>query len=144
MKRLIKTPKIHFGDTGLACSLIGINASALLNNRDLLGQLVESFVFQELRRQASASLEPYQFYHFRDRDGVEVGMIIERSAFELVGIEVKAGSTIFDSDFKGLRKVKAAHPDKFKFGAVLYDGETCASYGDNMFIIPIRKLWEST
>jgi len=144
MKRLIKTPKIHFGDTGLACSLIGINASALLNNRDLLGQLVESFVFQELRRQASASLEPYRFYHFRDRDGVEVDMIIERSAFELVGIEVKAGSTIFDSDFKGLRKVKSAHPDKFKFGAVLYDGETCASYGDNMFIIPIRKLWEST
>ncbi len=142
MKRLIKTPKIHFGDTGLACSLIGANASGLQSNPNLLGQLVESFVFQELRRQASASVERYQFYHFRDRDGIEVDMIIERGAFELVGIEVKSGATIFDSDFKGLRKIKSAHPDKFKFGAVLYDGETCASYGDNMFIIPIRKLWE--
>ncbi len=52
MKRLIKTPKIHFGDTGLACALLGVDANALLKNRGLLGQLVETFVFQELKRQA--------------------------------------------------------------------------------------------
>ncbi|MCY4233633.1 MAG: ATP-binding protein [Bacteroidetes bacterium] len=143
MKRLIKTPKIHIGDTGLACHLMGVDANMLSGNYDLLGQLVESFVFLELKRQASSSEEPYRFYHFRDRDGIEVDMIIERGAFELVGIEIKASSTIFDSDFKGLQKLKSKNPDKFKFGAVLYDGETCASYGENMFIIPIRKLWES-
>ena len=143
MKRLIKTPKIHIGDTGLACALLGVNADFLLKNRGLLGQLLESFVFHELKRQASSSDEPYVFHHFRDRDGVEVDMIIERGAFELAGIEVKAAATVFDSDFKGLRKIKSAYPDKFTFGAVLYDGETCASFGDGMYIIPIRMLWEN-
>ncbi len=143
MKRLIKTPKIHVGDTGLACALLGVGVNFLSKNRALLGQLVESFVFQELKRQASASGEPYVFYHFRDRDNVEVDMIIERGAFELAGIEIKAAATVFNSDFKGLRKIKAAHPDKFTFGAVLYDGETCASFGDDMYVVPIRMLWEN-
>jgi len=143
MKRLIKTPKIHFGDTGMACSLLGVDTNALLKNRGLLGQLVETFVFQELKRQASSSDEPYVFHHFRDRDGVEVDMVIERGAFELAGIEVKAAASISKPDFKGLRKIKAAYPDKFTFGAVLYDGEICGSFGDGMYIVPIRMLWES-
>jgi len=143
MKRLIKTPKIHITDTGLASALLKVSSHHLINQRSLLGQLVESFVYQELRRQSSSSDHSYSFYHFRDRDGIEVDIVIERSAFELAGIEVKAGATIHESDFKGLRKIKSAYPDKFKFGAVLYDGETCASYGDGMYIIPIRMLWES-
>ena len=142
MKRLIKTPKIHVGDTGLACALLGIDANYLSKNRDQLGRLVESFVFQELKRQASSSNKPYAFYHFRDRDGVEVDIIIEHGAFELAGIEVKSAATVFNSDFKGLRKIKAAYPDKFTFGAVLYDGEICASFGDGMYVVPIRMLWE--
>ncbi|MCY3629119.1 MAG: ATP-binding protein [Bacteroidota bacterium] len=143
MKRLIKTPKIHFGDTGLACALLGVDTNALLKNRGLLGQLVETFVFQELKRQASSSHEPYIFHHFRDRDGVEVDMVIERGAFEIAGIEVKAAASISNSDFRGLRKIKAAYPDKFTFGAVLYDGEMCGSFGDGMYVVPIRMLWES-
>jgi len=143
IKRLVKTPKIHVGDTGLACALLNLNSISLFKNRTLFGQLVESFVFQELRRQASSSDELYSFYHFRDRDGVEVDLVIERDAMEIVGIEVKSGATIHDSDFRGLRKIKAAYPDKFKYGAVLYDGEFCASYGNGMFIVPIRMLWES-
>ena len=142
MKRLVKTPKLHVGDTGLACALSGIDATILSKDRDLLGRLVESFVFQELKRQASSSDKPYVFYHFRDRDGVEVDMIIEHGACQLAGIEIKAAATVFNSDFKGLRKIKAAYPDKFTFGAVLYDGETCASFGDGMYVVPIRMLWE--
>lgn len=143
MRRLVKTPKIHICDTGLACSLLDINVNFLKNNRTFLGHLVESFVFQELRRQSSSSNDPYRFYHFRDRDGVEVDLIIERGAFQLCGIEVKASFSVNSSDFKSLRKVKAAHSDRFAFGAVLYDGDTCASYGDRMYAIPIRMLWES-
>lgn len=53
LKRLIKTPKLHLGDTGLACALLGVDASALAADWTLLGQLSETFVYQELRRQAS-------------------------------------------------------------------------------------------
>ncbi len=143
MKRMTKTPKIHLGDTGLACSLLNVDANDLLNDRNLLGQLVESFVFQELRRQVSSSGKPYKFYHFRDRDGVEADMIIELGGSKLAAIEIKAGASIISSDFKVLRKIKAAHEDRFTFGALLYDGELCASFGDGMFAVPIRMLWET-
>ncbi len=143
MKRLVKKPKLHIGDTGLACTLLGVDTHTLRKNRTLLGQLLETFVFQELKRQVSSSYEPYKFYHYRDRDGVEVDMIIERGAFELVGIKVKAAASISKSDFRGLRKIKAAHGDRFKYGAVLYDGEICASFGDGLYGIPIRMLWEN-
>jgi uncharacterized protein len=53
LSRLIKTPKLHLGDTGLATTLLGLDASALVKDRAILGQLLETFVFQELRRQAS-------------------------------------------------------------------------------------------
>ena len=143
MKRMIKTPKIHIGDTGLACSLLDIDANDLQNDRNLLGQLVESFVFQELRRQASSSSKPYKFYHFRDRYGVEADMVIELGGSKIAGVEIKAGASITSSDFKALRKIKAAHEDRFTFGALLYDGELCASFGDGMFAVPIRMLWET-
>jgi len=144
MKRLIKKSKIHIGDTGLACTLLRIDSNSLLKNRELLGQFLESFVVQELKRQASYSGEPYEFYYYRDRDGSEVDLVIELGAFELAGIEVKASATVVSSDFKGLRKIKAAEGDRFKFGALLYDGETCASFGDGMYAVPIRMLWENS
>ena len=143
LKRLIKSPKIHFGDTGIACALVGLNTNDLVKQRTLLGHLLETFVFQELKRQSSSSDQLYSFYHFRDKDKVEVDLVIEQGAFQIAGIEVKAGATIENSDFKGLRKLKATCPDQFTYGAVLYDGETCASYGNNMFMVPIRMLWES-
>ena len=49
LSRLVKTPKLHFGDTGLACALLGATATALTADRTLLGPLLETFVFQELR-----------------------------------------------------------------------------------------------
>jgi len=142
MKRLIKTPKIHVGDSGLACSLLGIDAHDLKNDPNLLGHLMESFVLQELSRQASTSQKSYKFYHYRDRDNLEVDMIIEMGGFQLVGIKIKTGASIFGSDFTGLRKIKDAHEDRFKCGVLLYDGELCASYGDDIYAVPIRMLWE--
>ena len=61
LSRLVKTPKLHVGDTGLACALLGVDAAALRADRTLLGQLLETFVFQELRRQASWEAEPHAF-----------------------------------------------------------------------------------
>ena len=69
--RLVKTPKIHLTDTGLASALLRLDAAALHKDRALLGQLLENFVFQELRRQASWEADPIAFSHFRDRDDHE-------------------------------------------------------------------------
>jgi hypothetical protein len=121
-----------------------MDAQGLDEDRETLGQLLESFVFQELRRQASWHESPIHFYHFRDRDGAEVDIVLERTSKELAGIEVKAGATVRDSDFRGLRKLRHAAGKRFHAGVVLYDGESSAGFGDNLFAIPIRLLWESS
>jgi predicted AAA+ superfamily ATPase len=142
LSRLIKTPKLHLGDTGLACALLGLDAASLAADRGLLGQLLETFVFQELRRQASWLDESIRFFHFRDKDGAEVDIVLERGARDVAGVEVKAAATVTAADFRGLRKLREAAGARFLGGVVLYDGETSASFGDGLFAVPIRCLWE--
>lgn len=142
LPRLVRTPKVHLGDTGLACALLGVDSDGLAADRGLLGQLLETFVVQELRRQASWRDEAIRFFHFRDRDGVEVDLVLERGAREVAGIEVKAGATVSRHDFSGLRKLQAGAGDRFMGGVMLYDGETSVAFGDRLFAIPLRHLWE--
>lgn len=144
LSRLVKTPKLHAGDPGLAAALLGLDAASLRKDRELFGQLVETFVYQELRRQASGHEDEFRFYHFRDRDGAEVDVVIERRGREIAGVEVKAGATVRPADFRGLHRLRDAAGRHFAGGAVVYDGETAASFGDGLFAVPIRALWEMT
>jgi len=142
LRRLIKTPKLHLTDTGLGASLLGLDAAELWKDRAAFGQLLETFVFQELRRQASWQETPVSFFHFRDKDGAEVDLVLQKGARSLAGIEVKASATVTASDFSGLKKLKAASGDRFAAGVVLYDGEGVASFGEKLFAVPIRTLWD--
>lgn len=141
--RLVKTPKLHLGDTGLACGLLGLDTATLAGDRTQLGPLLETFVFQELRRQASWHARDHEFFHFRDKDMAEVDIVIERGAHALAGIEVKAAATVTTADFRGLRKLRNAAGKRFTAGVVLYDGETCAGFGDDLHAVPLRLLWET-
>ena len=142
LSRLVKTPKLHLGDTGIACALLGIDAAGLQADREALGPLLETFVLQELKRQASWRAAPMTFFHFRDRDGVEVDIVMEQGAGKVAGVEVKASATVNASDFRGLRKLKEAAGRRFAGGVVLYDGETSASFGEGLHAVPLRALWE--
>lgn len=142
LSRLVKTAKLHVGDTGVACALLGLDAVALWQDRSTLGQLLETFVFQELRRQASWRADDLRFFHFRDKDGVEVDVVIERGARELAGVEVKAAATVTAADFRGLRRLREAAGHRFTGGVVLYDGETAMTFGEGLSALPIRSLWE--
>ncbi|OGW49180.1 MAG: AAA family ATPase [Nitrospirae bacterium RBG_19FT_COMBO_58_9] len=143
LRRLVKTPKLHLGDTGLACALLGMDAAGLAADRPLLGQLLETFAFQELRRQASWHDKPLTFFHYRDKDGAEVDIVIEQGSRALAGVEIKAAATVTASDFRGLRKLKDATGKRFAAGVVLYVRETCASFGNGMHAVPLRALWET-
>ena len=142
LSRLVKTPKLHIGDTGLGCALVGVNPRALAQDRALLGQYLESFILQELKRQSVCQEGHLEFFHYRDKDQVEVDIVIERGAREVAGVEVKAAATVTPSDFRGLRKLKKAASERFVAGAVVYDGEITAGFGDGMFAVPIRSLLE--
>ncbi len=144
LSRLVKTPKLHVGDTGLACALLEVDGAALAADRPLLGQLLETFVFQELRRQASGQDDPSTFHHYRDKDGAEVDIVIERGARKLAGVAVKAAGTVTAADFRGLRRLRDVAGARFAGGVVLYDGETSAGFGDRLHAVPLRTLWETT
>lgn len=143
LSRLIKTPKLHFGDTGLACALLGLDGPALWKDRETLGQFLETFVYQELRRQSDWGATPTRFYHFRDKEGNEVDIIADRGAAGLAALEVKASATVTLKDFRGLRKLKEDSGPRFKAGVVVYDGEACVGFGEGLFAVPITYLWSN-
>lgn len=143
LSRLIKTPKLHLGDSGVACALLGLDAAALARDRATFGQLLETFVYQELRRQASWHDASIVFHHFRDKDSAEVDIVLERGARELAGVEVKAGATVTTGDFRGLRKLKEAAGARFTAGVVLYDGGASVGFGEGFYAVPIRLLWDT-
>lgn len=141
IKRLVKTPKLHMGDTGLACSLLGLDAESLWADRTLFGRMLETFFYQELRRQAGWHTDAVTFSHFRDKDQAEVDVVLE-SRGRLAGVEVKAGSTVTADDFKGLHRLKNAAPKAFAAGVVLYDGEAVVPFGNGLYAVPVSSLWE--
>jgi hypothetical protein len=142
LNRLVKTPKLHMGDTGVAAALLGLDAEALYEDRPTLGQLLETFVYQEVRRQVSGHEDDLRVHHFRDKDGYEVDLVLERGGRQLTGIEVKAAATVTDADFRGLRKLASAAGSRWTAGVVLYDGETGVSFGDDLYAVPISALWK--
>ena len=137
LRRHVKSPKLHFGDTGLAAALLGADAAALQADRKLLGQFLETFVYQELRRQASWHAAATDFFHFRDRDGMEVDIVVEQGHRAVAGLELKAAATVSPGDFRGLRKLASAAGDRFACGVVVYDGEVSARFGDRLYAVPI-------
>ncbi len=143
LNRLIKTPKIHLGDTGLASALLRVDAQALDKDRVLLGQLLETFVFHELRRQASWGPADIAFHHFRDRDDHEVDIVLEQGRLQLTGVEVKASGTVREADFRGLRKLREIAGERFVCGVVLYDGEVSIPFSKDLFAVPLRALWDT-
>ena len=141
LKRLVKTPKLHFLDSGLLSVLLGATADRVARDRAIFGTLLETFVFAEVLKQTSWSDESYVMHHYRDKDQDEVDLVIEAGNGTLIGIEVKAGATVNAADFKGLRKLASACGDDFKLGVVLYDGARTVPFGDHFFAAPISCLW---
>ncbi len=142
MSRLVKRPKLHVGDTGIACALLGLDAARLEADRTALGAMLETFVLQELRRQASWRSDPIDFSHFRDRDDFEVDIVLEGEGV-IAGVEVKAAASVHASDLRGLRKLRNAAGKRFGAGVVLYDGSATIDFGNALFAVPVRRLWEA-
>ena len=143
LRRLVKSPKLHLTDTGLAAALRGANAKALAADRTLLGHLLETFAFQELRRQASWHENLTEFFHFRDKDGVETDIVIQQPSGAIAGVEIKAAATVNARDFRGLRKLEKAVGNRFVRGVVLYDGEASVPFGDRFHAVPVSRLWNA-
>lgn len=143
LKRLVKTPKLHFVDSGLLASLRRVTENDIKHDRSKLGSLLEGFVFSELSKLLGQSDDPVLISHFRDRDSVEIDFVLERAG-RIVGIEVKAAATVKPDDFHGLKRLREATGPAFSSGIILHDGERIQRTGDRLFAMPMSCLWEAT
>ncbi|MCB2406046.1 ATP-binding protein [Rhizobium ruizarguesonis] len=141
LKRIVKTPKLHFLDSGLLASVRGLTFDRVKADRGTFGALLESFVFSEVLKLMTASELRLTPYHFRDRDMREVDIVLERDDGMIAGIEVKANATVKAGDFGGLRALAEACGDRFAFGVVLYDNTDVVPFGDKLAAVPLSSMW---
>lgn len=143
-KREVKTPKIHFIDTGLASNLLGIDTQALiLKQREYLGNLVENFIYTELLKHSTYSKKSTNIYHYRD-GSYEVDFVLEQKNTNILGIEVKASTSIKSSELRGLVKLAQNSGDLFQGGYIFYMGEhivPISKDGYRFLIVPISLLY---
>ena len=140
-RRLIKTPKLHVADTGLACAAQKLTEEKLLRQPNTTGLLAESFVYNELRKQAAWLGGFLSFYYYRDAQKNEVDVVIEDGEGGLFGIEVKSTASLVAKDRRGLQHLKEDAGKRFRFGVLLYDGDHTSCFGDNLFAVPMAALW---
>lgn len=139
--RVVQRPKLHVADSGLAASLLGLDAAALARSA-LAGPLVETFVVTELAKQCGWSSNIPGLSHYRDRDGREVDIMLERPDGRVVGVEVKSATAVNAADARGLLHVADALGDRFVHGYVLYTGDASIRLADDRITAtPIANLW---
>ncbi len=141
LSRLIKTPKLHFLDSGLLSALRNLTPERIAADRTPFGAVLETFVFGEVLKLTSWDADRYTISHFRDKSGNEVDIVLENRAGDVVGLEIKAAATVRGGDFNGLRKLRGAVGDRFKFGAVLYDHSDTVPFGEDLAAVPLSALW---
>lgn len=141
LNRVVKTPKLQFIDSGLLATLLDLTAQEVENDRTRFGNVLETFVFAELLKNTTTAEGDYRLMYYRDADKVEVDMVIENAAGQLVGVEVKATATVQESALRGLKKLSGLAGDSFKMGILLYDGDEIMPLGDRIWAAPLSTLW---
>lgn len=140
-KRLTRARKIHIVDSGLAAQVSRITTSGLESDFGPFGALLESFVVGELRKQAGWYHAVIDLTHFRTPAGDEVDVVMERDDGRILGIEVKAGSSLTGDVTRGLRRLAEACGPRFHRGIVLYGGAESHALGDRIDALPVSALW---
>ena len=133
-------PKLHVTDTGLAAGALSMSAQRLATST-MGGGFLESFVLNELLRQATTIDEAITFAHFRDRSGIEVDIIVERPDGAVVAIEVKSARSVNQGDTNGLAFLRERLGDRFACGILFHTGPLTARFGDRIWAVPVAALW---
>lgn len=140
LNRIIKTPKTYFLDSGLLACINNLSLENLENNQADAGALLETWVYNELTKIKAQSTTEWNIHYYRDRDQVEVDFVLENQEGKIIGIEVKASQTIFNQDFRGLKKLAALAGKQWISGIILYNGNQCLPFGDTLWAVPFALL----
>lgn len=141
-RRLIKAPRLVFGDTGLLGYLSGFTRDRQILDPGAIGPMLENFVAVEILKQFGWSRTRANLLHFRSHTGHEVDFVLEANDGTVAGIEVKASMKIGQADFKGLDALRAVTGRRFRRGIILYTGERALPFGNSYWAVPIDSLWK--
>lgn len=134
-KRLVKTPKIYFNDTGMACHFAGADNWAALETQGNVGPMVETWVASELVKLLPLLDRRSGLYFWRTQTGQEVDFLVERSG-KLVAIEVKWAHRIEESEIRNLERCTEALKDKLRFSVILYGGTEVVPLSSRIVALP--------
>ncbi|MGH2644942.1 MAG: ATP-binding protein [Chitinophagaceae bacterium] len=137
-KRIIKSPKLYFYDTGLLCHLLGISTQSALQKHPLYGSIFENWIITEIKKNRYNEGINERFYFFRDSAGNEVDVIMEKQGLP-VAVEIKAGKKIQPAMLGGLRYWLKNNPGPSNHGILIYGGKSPVSFSEQMQAIS----WET-
>jgi predicted AAA+ superfamily ATPase len=144
--RVSVRPKVHLVDSGLAARLLRLTPTKLatLDPTALteFGNLLETFVVGELRKQASWLDEHIALGHWRTSDGTAVDLVAEFDDGQVLAFEVKANQRATANDVSGLQQLRDVLGSRFRAGIVLTTGQRTYTHGDRIHVMPIARLWQ--
>lgn len=139
-KIITKRPKVYFYDTGLVCSLLGINHAEQIELHPLRGNIFETFIVSEMIKIRENSGKETNLYYWRDKAGREIDVILDQG-LTLLPMEIKSGKTITKEYFKNL--IYWMNLSDSKQGLVIYGGEQEQTRSNGISVYSWRKLTES-
>lgn len=144
--RVSVRPKVHLVDSGLAARLLRLTPAKLatLDPTALteFGNLLETFVVGELRKQASWLDEHITLGHWRTSDGTKVDLVAEFDDGQVLAFEVKANQRATGTDLSGLEQLRNALGPRFRAGIALTTGQRTYTHSDRIHVMPIARLWQ--
>lgn len=138
-KRIVKSPKLYFLDTGLLCYLLGIHSTEQLAHHPLRGAIVETFVASELIKNRYNSAKEPSMGFFRDSAGHEVDFVIDDGADSQL-LEVKASSTFNTEFLKNIRFYRAQPSARVSMSTLIYSGIDAFTV-DDISVVPISDIY---
>lgn len=142
-KRLLKSPRLYPVDSGLMGHLVGLEREGLHAPGAPVGPLLETFVVGEIRKQLGWSEVQPKIHHFRSAGQEEIDVVLEDARKRVVGIEIKASSSVERRDFRHLERLRDDLGGRFTLGLVLYTGRETVGFGERLYATPISALWRS-
>jgi hypothetical protein len=143
-QREIRAPKILLTDPGLAAHLRQADVETLVRPelaKGADGPIVEGFAVTELLRQAEWSPRRPRLSHYRDRDTLEVDLVVEARG-QVAAVEIKEGAAADPAAVRNLTRLRDQLGDRFAADVVLHTGARGSKLGDRLFALPIAALWE--
>ncbi|MDO4839881.1 MAG: DUF4143 domain-containing protein, partial [Desulfovibrionaceae bacterium] len=137
--RIIKTPKVYFMDTGLACFLTGCSTPQLLENGYMSGAMLETFVVSEIVKSWWHNGKQPAIYYYRDKDKREIDVIIEENLL-LYPIEIRKKSNPGARDIKNFNVIEKVLGKKRGHGAVLCMAENYLPITQDTDAVPISYI----